>query len=148
MPAPDDAQIFYDELVKHRLIVPAGAPGVFGRGAVFEDVLERFNALVSHIAREDDAEVYTFPPVIDRKILERVHYLDSFPHLCGAIHSFFGNEQQAKELSQRINDGKSWGELLGMTGVALNPAACYPLYPCLTGISPNRSSRIRGVGDS
>jgi seryl-tRNA synthetase len=111
-------------------------PGVFGRGAVFEDVLERFNALVSHIAREDDAEVYTFPPVIDRKILERVHYLDSFPHLCGAIHSFFGNEQQAKELSQRINDGKSWGELLGMTGVALNPAACYPVYPCLTGISP------------
>jgi seryl-tRNA synthetase len=136
MPAPYDAQSFYDELVQHRLIVPAGVPGAFGRGAVFEDVLEHFNALVSRVARNDNAEVYTFPPIIDRQLLERVHYLDSFPHLCGAIHSFFGNEKQAKELSQRINDGKSWADLLGMTGVALNPAACYPVYPCFTGVAP------------
>ena len=77
-----DVESFYNGLVAHGLIIPTTVQGAFGRGAVFEDVLERFNALVSEIARDDGAEVYTFPPIIDRSILERVHYLDSFPHLC------------------------------------------------------------------
>ena len=97
---------------RHGLIVPAGVPGAFGRGAVFEDVLERFNALVSRAAADDGAEFFTFPPIISRQILEQVHYLDSFPHLCGAVHSFFGNELQARELSERANRGENWGEML------------------------------------
>ena len=48
---------FYDGLVKHRLIIPVGVQGAFGRGAVFEDVLDRFNALVSRISQNDGAEV-------------------------------------------------------------------------------------------
>ena len=84
-----DSHEFHEGLAKHGLIVPVGVPGVFGRGAVFEDVLERFNGLVSDISRNDGAEVYTFPPVINRQVLEKVHYLDSFPHLCGAVYSFF-----------------------------------------------------------
>lgn len=131
-----DIQSFYDGLLKHRLIVPAGVPGIFGRGAVFEDVLERFNGLVSEVSRNDGAEVFTFPPVIDRSILERVHYLDSFPHLCGAVHSFFGNALQALALAERANGGGNWGELLGQTGVVLNPAACYPVYPSFSGTVP------------
>ena len=131
-----DAQTFYDGLIHHRLIVPAGVPGVFGRGAVFEDVLERFNALITEAARDDGAEFYIFPPVIDRRILERVHYLDSFPHLCGAVHSFSGNALQALALAERANAGGNWGELLGQTGVVLNPAACYPVYPSFAGTVP------------
>ena len=131
-----DVQSFYDGLVAHRLIIPTGVQGAFGRGAVFEDVLGRFNALVSHIARDDGAEVYTFPPIIDRAILERVHYLDSFPHLCGSVHSFFGNAIQALALAERANAGGNWGELLGQTQVVLNPAACYPVYPSFAGTVP------------
>ena len=77
---------FYAGLVEHKLIIPVGVQGAFGRGAVFEDVLERFNGLVSQLARNDNAEVYTFPPVINRQVLEKVNYLDSFPHLCGAVY--------------------------------------------------------------
>lgn len=131
-----DSAAFYAGLVAHGLIVPAGAPGVFGRGAVFEDVLERFNAAISAIARDDGAEVYTFPPVIDRRLFEKLHYLDSFPHLCGAVHSFFGDAIQALALAERANSGGDWGALLGQTGVVLNPAACYPVYPCFTGTVP------------
>lgn len=131
-----DAKTFYDGLVAHGLIVPVGVPGAFGRGAVFEDVLERFNALVSDVSRNDGAQMFTFPPVIDRSLLERVHYLDSFPHLCGAVHSFFGNELQALALAERVNSGGAWGELLGQTAVTLNPAACYPVYPSFTGTVP------------
>ena len=39
------AQSLYDDLVKHKLIIPVGVQGIFGRGAVFEDVLRRFDAL-------------------------------------------------------------------------------------------------------
>jgi seryl-tRNA synthetase len=131
-----DAQEFYDALVEHRLIIPVGVRGVFGRGAMFEDVLERFNTLVSKAAIGDNAEVYTFPPIINRQVLEKVHYLDSFPHLCGAVYSFFGKDLQAKALAQKANGGEPWGDLLEMTEVTLNPAACYPVYPSFTGIVP------------
>jgi len=122
-----DIEGFHDGLVRHGLIVPAGVQGVFGRGAVFEDVLERFNALVSEVARDDGAQTMAYPPVIDRDILEKVHYLDSFPHLCGAVHSFFGNAIEALALAERAKDGGNWGELLGQTSVVMNPAACYPV---------------------
>jgi seryl-tRNA synthetase len=137
-----DVESFYNGLVAHGLIIPTTVQGAFGRGAVFEDVLERFNALVSEIARDDGAEVYTFPPIIDRSILERVHYLDSFPHLCGSVHSFFGNAIQALAVAERANSGGNWGELLGATHVVLNPAACYPVYPSFTGTVPEQGRLV------
>src|SRR5690606_36820630 len=127
---------FFDDLVRHRLIIPAGAQGVFGRGPVFEDVLERFNGAVSAVARNDGAETLTYPPVIDRRILERVDYLGSFPHLCGCIHSFFGTSAQAGDLASRARSGQPYGDLLGPTGVVMNPAACYPVYPSFAGDTP------------
>ena len=131
-----DATEFYNGMVEHRLIVPVGVAGAFGRGGAFEDVLERFNGMVSRLSAADGAEHYTFPPVISRRVLERVHYMDSFPHLCGAVFSFFGKDAQARELAARINSGEPWGELLGITDVVLNPAACYPVYPSFTGTVP------------
>jgi seryl-tRNA synthetase len=131
---PED---FYRGLVRNRLIIPGGVDGAFGRGAQFEKVLEAFNALISRILSDDGAEICTFPPVIDRRIIERVHYMDSFPDLCGAVCSFMGKEAQARELSERIHAGKPWGDALQMTQVVLNPAACYPLYPTLTGVIPD-----------
>lgn len=127
---------FYEGLVESKLIIPAGVPGAFGRGAVFEDVLERTNALITELAAGDGAEACTFPPVIDRSILDRVDYLGSFPHLAGLVFSFEGDERKARELSARIHEGKPWAELETMTAVALSPAACYPLYPTMTGTLP------------
>ena len=118
-----DIDNFYAGLVKHGLIVPVGVQGAFGRGSVFEDVLERFNALVTQISKHDNAEVYTFPPVINRQVLEKVHYLDSFPHLCGAVYSFFGKDLQAKALAEKVNTGQPWGDMLGMTDVVLKPCS-------------------------
>ena len=131
-----DADKLYEGLVRHRLIIPVGVQGAFGRGAVFEDVLDRFNGLVSRISADDGAEVCVFPPVIDRRVLERVDYLDSFPHLCGSVHSFFGKDAQARELSERVHGGQPYGDLLDPTQVVLNPAACYPVYPSFTGTVP------------
>ena len=86
--------------------------------------------------KDDGAEVYTFPPVIDRTIIEKTDYLDSFPHLAGTVFSFFGKDKQAKELSAKVHAGEPWGDTQGMTDVCLNPAACYPVYPVITGTLP------------
>jgi seryl-tRNA synthetase len=131
-----DAQKFRDQLIANRLIVPVSAAGAFGRGAVFEDVLERVDRLILEASSTDDVERLTFPPVIDRSIIERTGYMDSFPHLCGVVHSFVGDEAAARVISQRIEAGEAWGDLLGMTDVVLNPAACYPFYPTCTGVLP------------
>ncbi len=139
---PIDPRELYDGLVAHGLIVPVGVQGAFGRGAVFEDVLERVNAAISRVSAGDGAEVYTFPPVIDRKVLEAVEYMDSFPNLVGTVHSFFGKEREARELSAKIHAGDPWGEHMGMTGVVLNPAACYPVYPSLAGELPPNGRTI------
>ncbi|HTV80126.1 MAG TPA: amino acid--[acyl-carrier-protein] ligase [Steroidobacteraceae bacterium] len=136
MSAEYDCDKFYEGLVKHGLIVPVGVQGIFGRSAAFDDVLERFNALVTGIAGNDGAEAFTFPPVINRQVLEKVNYLESFPHLCGAVYSFFGKETQARELSEKVQEGRPWGDMLGLTDVVLNPAACYPVYPTMTGTLP------------
>ncbi len=84
------------------------ASGNLGRGAVFEDVLRRFDSLISRVAEKDGAEVMLFPPAIDRRVLEKSEYLDSFPNLSGAVFSFFGKEAEAAELSGAVRAGKSW----------------------------------------
>jgi seryl-tRNA synthetase len=141
-PVPAASASFYDELVAHGLITPVGVLGAFGRGAVFEDVLERLDALILREATGEAVESMTFPPVIDRAIIERTGYMESFPHLCGVVHSFLGPERDARALSQRIETGRPWGEMLQMTDVVLNPAACYPLYPTCTGTLPEGGRHV------
>jgi seryl-tRNA synthetase len=137
-----DVRSFYDGLVAHDLIVPVAVEGAFGRGAVFEDVLERFNDLVTALSKDDGAEVYTFPPVIDRTIIEKTDYLDSFPQLAGTVFSFLGKEKEARALSERVHAGQPWGDTQGMTQVCLNPAACYPVYPVIAGVLPPKGRTI------
>ncbi len=137
-----DVESFYKGLVEHGLIVPVRVLGAFGRGAVFEDVLERFNGLVTQLSKNDGAEVYTFPPVIDRTIIEKTDYLDSFPNLAGTVFSFFGKDREAKALSAKVHAGEPWGDTQGITDVCLNPAACYPVYPCIAGTLPQNGRTI------
>lgn len=141
-----DVEGFYRGLVEHGLILPSGQKGVFGRGPVFERVLSAVDALILESSRNDGLEMLAFPPVIDRSILRKVNYLDSFPHLCGSVHSFFGNALQALALAERAKEGGAWGELLGDTGVVLNPAACYPVYPTFAGRLPPQGRKVTMLG--
>jgi len=129
-------QALYDDLVKHRLIIPVGVPGIFGRGAVFEDVLRRFDGLISQIATKDGAEVMAFPPTLDRKVFEKSEFLDSFPQLAGSVFSFTGTDGDHAQLREAVHAGQAWAEWQKMTDVVLTPAACYPVYPSFTGTIP------------
>lgn len=135
-PTHYDPALFHAELVEAGLILPTTVKGGYGRGAVFEDILERFDALVMHEAADDGAEPLTFPPIVARQMIEQLGYLDNFPQLAGSVHSFFGNELQARELSERVKNGERWEDLLDITEVMLLPAACYPVYPVFSGLLP------------
>src|ERR1700733_10945132 len=126
------AQGLYDDLVRHRLIIPVGVPGIFGRGAVFEDVLRRFDALISRIAKDDGAETMAFPPTLDRKVFEKSEFLDSFPQLAGSVFSFAGTDGEHAQLIEAVHAGQTWDRWQKMTDVVLTPAACYPVYPSFT----------------
>ena len=141
-----DQQGFHDDLVKHGFIVPTTVQGGWGRTGKFEDIVERFNALVSRIAEHDGAETFLFPPIVPRELIERVGYMDNFPHLCGSIHSFFGTDKEAKELSATVNGGERWEHMLQPTESMLTPAACYPVYPMFSGLIPGKGRLVTVTG--
>ena len=126
----------YDDLVKFGHIIPVGVPGIFGRGEVFEDILARFEAAITRLAVADHITKVTFPPCINRQVLQKSLYIDSFPQLSGTVFSFNGDDAAHRELSARIKEDKPWGDLQTMTDCCLTPAACYPVYPTFSGTLP------------
>lgn len=129
-------ELLTQDLVDAGHIIPVGVQGIFGRGPVFEDVLRRFDDCVSQLAAADGATRMSFPPCLDRQVLEKSEFLDSFPQLAGTIFSFTGTDAQHKELSECVHEGRPWTHLQTMTAVCLTPAACYPVYPSFSGTLP------------
>ena len=146
MTATYDIETFNRGLVDHGLIYPAKVKGAYGRGPVFEDILQRFDQLVARIAANDGAQQMTFPPILPRALVEQVGYLDNFPQLAGSIHSFTGNDARARDLSAHVNGGARWEHLLDPTDVMLTPAACYPVYPTFSGLLPGGGRLITVLG--
>ena len=139
------AASYRDELVRHRLLVPMGARGVYGFGADFDRVLQHFDAFITRIARTDGARVIRFPTLLPRATLERSGYLKSFPHLAGFVHAFGGDERAHAEMLRAVAHGGQWSNALDVTDVALTPAACYPLYPMLRGLTLHPAGELFDV---
>jgi len=133
MPLEDNAELlrkeFLDSLIAARLLIPTGVPGVYGRGQVFESVLENLDRRITEAGSADLPEVIRFPPIINRADFEHSEYLNSFPQLAGTVFSFGGTPQDHMRLLDCVHEGKDWSEFQSMTDVVLTPAACYPLYP-------------------
>jgi seryl-tRNA synthetase len=142
MPEQFDPITFRNDLVNARLIVPSDVKGVYARSHTLEDVISRFDDLVMRNAKDDGAEEVTFPPVVSRKLIERMGYLDNFPQLIGSIHSFFGTELQSKDMAQAAREGVRWESALDITDLMLLPAACYPVYPMFSGLLPDAGRLI------
>jgi seryl-tRNA synthetase len=130
-PATPDQRALLSELLARRLLIETGVPGVYGRGGEFEEVCDRFAALVAKAGAGDGPERLSFPPIMPRRELESVGYLKSFPHLSGAVFAFAGTEAQANEQQLRASRHADWSEFQSMTDLVLTPAACYPVYPAV-----------------
>jgi len=134
--ASADQISFRDELVAAALLVPSGVPGLFGRGAIFEEIRRRVDARISAAAAPDGALAISFPPLLPREQLETIGYLHSFPQLAGSVFSFDGDEAQALAQGERADRHEVWSEFQTMTELVLVPAACYPVYPAIAARGP------------
>lgn len=136
---------FRDTLVRHRLLIPTGARGVYGFGAEFDRVLQRLDALITRAGENDGAEVLRFPSLLPRTDLEASGYLKSFPQLVGLIHAFDGDDRAHAAMLQAVAHGTDWSGALGTTDVVLTPAACYSVYPALGGATLPPSGQLFDV---
>lgn len=127
-----DAQpTLLDQMVAAGHLIPTGVEGLYGRSGAFEDVIARFEALVTEVGAGDGAEVLRFPPAVTRTQLEISGYMKSFPQLAGTVHAFCGSDHDHAALLGKIDAQEDWTKDQLATDVALTPAACYPLYPML-----------------
>ncbi len=133
--SPDQARLLR-ELLAAGLLIDTGEPGVYGHGAEFERIRLALERRLEAEARARGAESLRFPPLLPRRQLEASGYLGSFPHLAGSVFAFDGDERAARELEQRARLHEDWSELQRITGVALIPAACYPVYPAIAARGP------------
>ncbi len=127
---------FRDALIAHGLLIPMGVDGLYGRSGTFEEVIERFNALVTRHGGHEGAEIMRFPPSISRQVFEESGYLKSFPQLAGTVHSFMGNDRDHQALIEKLLAKEDWTAGQKATQVVLTPAACYPLYPVVAARGP------------
>jgi seryl-tRNA synthetase len=124
---------FLDELIAHKHLIPCDVPGVFGRGGVFEDVIDRIGLMITAAGKNDGAEVQRYPPILSRRNYERTEHAKSFPDLLGVVTSFRGKDADHKKILEKLEAGHDWSEGFPRTDVVLTPAACYPVYPASTG---------------
>jgi seryl-tRNA synthetase len=128
---PSDPLDHLADLLFHEM----GSPGVYGRTALYEDVVERLAVLISR-HREADTEVMRFPPVMNRAQLERSGYLKSFPNLLGCVCGLHGTDSEIHEAVSRFEAGGDWTQSLSPADLVLSPAACYPVYPIAASRGP------------
>src|ERR1700754_4925566 len=131
--ASDDQAQLMEALVEAGHLIPSGVPGVYGRGSDYEDVRQRFDAYVTRAARAagETPEVLRFPPVLPRRQIEDLGYLENFPHLAGSVFAFEGTEGQARAMAEVAGQHSDWSEHQHQSDLCLTPAVCYPVYPAV-----------------
>ena len=112
------------EALKWRLFRPMGADGVYARTGAYEAVVEALAALISR-HRPSGAEIFRFPPVMTRAMIERSGYLKSFPNLLGCMCCLTGS---TADILNAVS-GEDWTQSLSAGDLVLTPASCYPVYP-------------------
>ena len=73
----------------------------------YEDVVEGLQRYVSTL-RPRGAEVFRFPPVVNRALIEKSGYLKSFPHLLGCVCALGTDVKRVNEAVARYEAGGSW----------------------------------------
>jgi seryl-tRNA synthetase len=138
----DAYKVYQGELIAAGLLIPLGVRGVYGRGADFEHVIERFDALVSKEGAKLHPEVMRFPPIFSRANYEKIDHINNFPDLMGSLHTFTGGDKEHRAMLEKFQQKEDWSRDLSASQVMMTPAICYPLYPTATGTLPEGGRRV------
>lgn len=130
------APTYLERLLGEGLLSGTGVPGLYGRSAAFEDVVEALEGWITREGAADRPERVRFPPVTPRAVLERSGYVRNFPHLAATVHCFCGDERSHRDLVRRLDAGEDWTGAQEASDVALTPAACHPVYPLAAARGP------------
>jgi seryl-tRNA synthetase len=125
---PPEAHQDRDATLLDQLFRPMGVDGVYARTQRYEEVIDGLQRLVDGL-RPSDAEIFRFPPVMSRRMVEKSGYLNSFPQLLGCVCCLHGTEQDILSAVDRANAGADWTRETASADLVLSPAACYPVYP-------------------
>lgn len=120
------------------LFRPNDAAGIPIRSGLFEAVIDGLADFITR-RREEGTEVFHFPPVMSRAMMERSGYLKSFPHLLGCVSCLSGTESEVRARVERPD----WAEGLSAVELVLSPAACYPIYPVAAERGPLPAAGLR-----
>ncbi len=132
----DCYQDLRDRLIHAGVLIGSTVKGLYGKGAAFVHVFDGLDALVTEAGQVDQPELMRFPPLLPREHFVRTDYVRSFPDLIGSVHSFLGGDREHAALLQTLADDGPWSTELDPTELVLVPAACYPIYPTISGILP------------
>ena len=124
-PAPVEDRL---DALRETLFRPMGADGVYARTGLYEGVVDALTALITR-HRDPRAEVFRFPPVMTRQMIETSGYLKSFPNLLGCLCCLQGSEAEIRGTVNRFVEGEDWSTDLSPGDLVLTPASCYPIYP-------------------
>jgi seryl-tRNA synthetase len=130
---------FRDELVEAKLLVPLGIDGLYGRGGVFEQIIEGIDRVVCRKGLSvygTSPTTLRFPPVFTREAFESTDYIASFPDLTGAISTFTGDNKAHRALLADREAGQPWDGHLSPAGTMLVSSACHPCYSTLPPVLP------------
>src|SRR5947209_12012457 len=111
-----------------RLFTSMNVDGVYGRTGAYEDVVEGLGRYITSL-RPQGAEVFRFPPVVSRALIEKSGYLKSFPHLLGCVCALGTDVERVTQAVANYEAGGTWTDSVSASELVLSPAACYPLYP-------------------
>jgi seryl-tRNA synthetase len=136
------------EEILAKLFRPMGVDGVYSRTGAYEDVVDGLGAFITRM-RPKDAEVFRFPPVVSRALIEKSGYLKSFPHLLGCVCALSGGDDRIEAAVDRFTAGGTWTDAVDPSELVLAPAACYPLYPIAAarGATPENGLVFDVAGD-
>lgn len=121
------------------LIMQAGAPGLSVFGPTFEELIDALQSDLSKQAAGEAPIRLGIQPVIARSIVERAGYVEAFPHLLGAVHTYEGDDRQWRALAREMEAGRDWSSEHRMSDTVVLPAVCYQVYPQLEGARLDRT---------
>lgn len=133
---PLQSPTFLEALLAKGLLIPTGVDGVYGRSAVFEEVVSCVDAMVSVWGAGKQVEVLRFPPTMSRKVLEESGYWKNCPEQIGTVFTFCGDDRGHQRLLKCLDKQDDWTEEVQPSKLSMTPAACYPVYPVIAARGP------------